>query len=60
MCGIFGTIQCDDGDEKKFERSVKLLHHRGPDNLKIKKWEDVTFGLRVWLFRIYQIPVISL
>ena len=44
MCGIFGAINCSSIDDKKFEHSVKLLSHRGPDNLKIKKWDSVAFG----------------
>ena len=44
MCGIFGTINVNPIDEKKFDRSVELLRHRGPDDKGIRVWGDVAFG----------------
>ena len=36
MCGILGAI-CSNLSSEKFESSLQLLRHRGPDNIQIKE-----------------------
>lgn len=44
MCGIIGVIEDSSFNEKKFEKAVSLLFHRGPDSQKVKYWNHVKFG----------------
>lgn len=45
MCGIFGIVEFNDQfDEEKFERSLALIEHRGPDHKGLDWGDQVLFG----------------
>lgn len=38
MCGILGAV-CPNLSSEEFESSLRLLRHRGPDNIQVKEFE---------------------
>ncbi len=44
MCGIFGILSHKQLDQDRFDASLDLLNHRGPDNKKVVNSPDMCFG----------------
>ena len=44
MCGVFGDLANSSFDEQKILKSLKLISHRGPDDLKIKIKSNFSLG----------------